>query len=90
MLAAQGGVICGGAAAKRRKHVSNSNQDDPDGFSSVMRQPNRLAVAEGGTTVWIQNTAQWCRRQNEHHNAKPHESRTSPNPCLALRLTRGH
>ena len=55
MLAAQAGVIGGGAAAERRKHVSNSNRSDPDGFSSVMRLPNHLAVAEGGTTVWIQN-----------------------------------
>ena len=53
MLAAQAGVIGGGAAAERRKHVSNSNRPDPDGFSSVMRLPNHLAVEEGGTTVWI-------------------------------------
>lgn len=53
MLAAQGRVICGGAAAERREHVSNGNRIDPDGFSSVMRPPNHLAVAEGGTTVWI-------------------------------------
>ena len=53
MLAAQAGVIGGGAAAERRKHVSNGNRSDPDGFSSVMRLPNHLAVEEGGTTVWI-------------------------------------
>ena len=53
MLAAQAGVIVGGAAAERRKHVSDSNRFDPDGFSSVMRLANHLAVEEGGTTVWI-------------------------------------
>jgi len=55
MLTAQGGVICGGAAAERRKHVSVGNRINPDGFSSVMRWANHLAVAEGGTTVWIHN-----------------------------------
>ena len=53
MLAAEGCMIRGAAAAERRKHVSNCNLIDPDGFSSVMRLPNRLALAEGGTTVWI-------------------------------------
>ena len=53
MLAAQRRVIRGGAAAERRKHVSDGNHRDPDGFSSVMRPPNHLAVAEGGPTVWI-------------------------------------
>ena len=55
MLAAQRRVIRSGAAAEGRKHVSRSNHIDPDGFSSVMRMPNHLAEAEGGTTVWIQH-----------------------------------
>jgi len=55
-MAAQSCVICGCAAAERRKHVSDGNPNDPDGFLSVMRLPNRLALAEGGTTVWIHNT----------------------------------
>ena len=55
MLAPECAVIRRGAAAERRKHVSNRNPVNPDGFSSVMRLPNHLAVAEGGTTVWIQN-----------------------------------
>ena len=55
MLTAEGCVIGGGAAAEGREHVSDCNLTDPDGFSDVMRLPNRLALAEGGTTVWILN-----------------------------------
>lgn len=54
MLTAEGGVIGGGAAAEGRKHVSNFNLNNPDGFSSVMRLSNQLALEEGGTTVRIQ------------------------------------
>jgi len=53
MLAAKGCVIRGAAATERRKHVSNCNLINPDGFSSVMRLPNHLALEEGGTTVRI-------------------------------------
>ena len=53
MLASKRRMICGGAAAKRRKHVSDGNHLDADGFSSVMRLPNYLAAEEGGTTVRI-------------------------------------
>ena len=55
MLTQQGCMICVGAAAEGREHVSDCNLTDPDGFSDVMRLPNRLALAEGGTTVWILN-----------------------------------
>ena len=54
MLAAHCCVIGCGAAAERREHVSGVNRVDLDGFSVVMRPPKDLAVAEGGTTVWIQ------------------------------------
>jgi len=36
VLAAKGCVIRGAAAAERRKHVSNCNLMNPDGFSSVV------------------------------------------------------
>ena len=53
MLAAQGRVIGAGAAAERREHVSESNRVNPDGFPGLVRLSNHLAVAGGGTTVWV-------------------------------------
>ena len=53
MLAAQGRVIGAGAAAERRKHVSESNLMNPDGFPALVRLSNHLAVAGAGTTVWV-------------------------------------
>ena len=52
MLAAQGRVI-GAGAAERRKHVSESNPMNPDGFPGLVRLSNHLAVAGAGTTVWV-------------------------------------
>ena len=53
MLAAQGRVIGAGAAAERRKHFSESNRMNPDGFPGLVRLSNHLAVAGGGTTVQV-------------------------------------
>ena len=71
MLAAQAGVIGGCAAAEGWKHVSNGNRSDPDGFSSVMRLPNHLALEEGGTTVWIHSI---CTVVSTSHRTPLHQT----------------
>ena len=72
MLTPQGCMICVGAAAEGREHVSDCNLTDPDGFSDVMRLLNHLALAGGGPTVWIQNictVVSTSKRTPQHHAA---------------------
>ena len=51
MLAVQGRVIGVGAAAEGRKHDSVLRPIHADGFLSVLRLINLLAVSEGVTTL---------------------------------------